>query len=262
MVYNEILNENALQTDYLADITLESVEESQYEPTLEGAMMHVLEAEENWNALQQRIGIIELAKFSKAGEEVVFEAEESESLFTKVINWFKTQWGKFVAFCKKFINAMAAKVKSDAAFVKKFENAKVTVPKDFKKKIYPFNIGFRLNHGIEVSDTVIKNAFSMQPSLDISKQTAETELEKFKAGKEAVMSALRGASMGLKEAVDSKEYSKKLIAKFRSGKTEAEETDITETFVKTLVPLVKSTKESVTAANDDLKAMKIGRAHV
>lgn len=256
--FNLQLEQNVEVPNYLVDINEDTVDESPYEPTLEGAMMHILEAEENWNAFQQAVALTELKGFTESGDvDYVLEAEQSEGFFTKAINWMRSMFGKVVQTFKKFVNYITSKVASDKHFIKKFEQSKLVVPSGFTFKGFRFNIdAVKIDARGNAIDTVIAKYFPLQKGSLKQADNIIGTLEKYNSNKGACMDEMRAASIGVPGQVSAKEAKLELKKMFRSGKTQPESISVSQNDLSSYIKIVKSHKESVDAAKTSMDKIK------
>lgn len=242
--------------DYLEDINEDTVEESQYEPTVEGAMMHIMEAEENWNKFQQAVALTELKGFKESGDvDFVLEAEQGESFFSKAIGWFKSMWGKIVQTYKKFVSYMMAKVSSDKQFIKKFEGAKINVPSGFKFKGYVYDFTFTLAEAGSKIDSVINQYFKLTSNDLNNTEEVQKALQDFNSNKNTVFGKMRGAVIG-KDSATNSEFRKELQKKFRGGKDKPEEFSVSNGDIPGYIKIVKSHADAVSKAKSAMDDMK------
>ena len=252
------LKENVEIPNYLADINEETVEESPYEPTFEGAMMHILEAEENWSKFQQATALTELKGFTESGDvEYVLEAEQSESFFTKAINWMRSMFAKVVQTFKKFVNYISGKVATDKHFNKKFENTKLTVPNGFTFKGFRFSTNaLNMDTRAKEIDKVIKEYFPLQQGNLKDADNIIKSLEKYNSNKNACIDEMRAASIMGTGQISAKEAKLELNKLFRSGKTQPEAISISSSDLTYYINKVKSHKDAVGAAKKSMDTIK------
>lgn len=98
---NNVVKESV---DYLADVKLASYSENT--TLMEDSLMAVAESENEWNQMMQNVALQELAVLEATGQEMVYEAADKESFFTKVINWFKSLWSKIAGLFNKLIQSI------------------------------------------------------------------------------------------------------------------------------------------------------------
>ena len=256
--FNLQLEQNLNIPDYLVDVNEDTVDESPYEPTLEGAMMHILEAEENWNAFQQAVALTELKGFTESGDvDYVLEAEQSEGFFTKAINWMRSMFEKVVQTFKKFVNYITSKVASDKHFIKKFENSKLVVPSGFTFKGFKFNTeALKINaRGTDI-DKVIKKYFPLGKGSLKDADNIIKALETYNSNKAACVDEMRAAAIGVSGQVAAKEAKIELKKMFRSGKTQPESISLSSGDLSGYINKVKSHKDAVKKAKDAMDGIK------
>lgn len=120
------------QTDYLADVQLESY--SEYTSVMEDTMYAYAESERAWMEMMQGVALQELAVLESTGSEMIYEAADIKGFFDKVINWFKGLWSKIAGIFSKFITQIGARLSDDKKFVEKYRNTvlkgQVNIPAD------------------------------------------------------------------------------------------------------------------------------------
>jgi hypothetical protein len=258
MIYDKFTSVIEGSTDYVADITMDSVEESAYEPTMEGTLMHLLEAEENWNQIQEAIAFSELKGFMESGDpEYVLEAEQSEGMFTTVINWFKSMLAKIAAILKKFVNYMASKVASDKQFIKKFESIKgdLVIPSGFKFKGFNFSFNYDLATGNSKMTSIIDSTFNRAPGNN-SASEIKSVTDQIKSGKKSFSAKLRAAALGKSGNMEEKEFRTELKKMFRSNSATPTQISVSKSDIDKYFNCVSSHKDAVKMAKDNLKKFK------
>ncbi len=115
-VYSSYANQ-----DVLAEVQIRNFTDNL--SIMECTMYSLAESEHAWNHIMEGIAVQELAVLESTGEEMVYEAEQKESFFTKIINWFKEKWAAIAGLFKKALVWIESKIKDDKKFGEKYKTA-------------------------------------------------------------------------------------------------------------------------------------------
>lgn len=260
--FDEAVQTAGEEINYLADINEDTVEESQYEIGLEGTMMHLYEAEEAWNKIQTYVAIEEFMGFKETGDtEYVLEGEKSESFFTSVINWFKSMAGKVVATFKKFVNYMASKIKSDKAFIKKFDGKikNLVIPSGFTFKGYNYSIDSAI---VSKNSDKIKNYIMQKMPRSIvsitqrATEEAKKELDSYNSQKDSIKATIKGLGVGNNKSMSEKEFGIELTKLFRSEQAVPSQISVTSSLLEEYFTYVSSHQDNVKEAKKSMEIIK------
>lgn len=107
---------------------------------MEAAFQCMQECEINWNTLNERLAMNELAYLQENGREIVYEEEAKQNLIQKGIELVKSWLSKILGVLKKFAAEISARV---ANMTKTLGNKKLTAdatwPADAKVNDYDYN---------------------------------------------------------------------------------------------------------------------------
>lgn len=264
MNFLRCLNENYESgVDHLVDINEETVQESQYEIGIEGALAHVYESQLNWNRIEEAINYTELTGFNATGDvDYVMESGKMKQMFDKIIEWFKSMWAKFVSGFKKFTSFIMSKIKSDKGFIKKFKEMKLTVQSDMPPlKIFKYTID--ANHSSleaelrKYCDSVMKRDIKSIMGSNELKDIAR-EVENVRSDMGNHIGTMRGivctGSSG--SSISERDFVMRLKAKFRNGSTKPQEVKITQSDVAEYLKIVEDSNTTIKSAKDALAAIK------
>lgn len=137
MIYNTTLTAVS-ESDILS--LLENTEDRFESYTIaEATAITVAEQEENWTRFMKGIGLSELSTVME-GEEVIYEGARLKGFIDKAKAYFKMALNKLAEITKSFIAKFDQFVKSNDAFIKKYEKTLkgMTIPSDFEFKGYKF----------------------------------------------------------------------------------------------------------------------------
>lgn len=94
-------------------------EENSYE--LDEAMLYaVMDSDNNFNTIMEAMMLQEVQYFINNGREMIYEEVNVKGIFGKIKAAVKKAWEKIKQVFKKCIQWLSSKVKSDAAFIKKY----------------------------------------------------------------------------------------------------------------------------------------------
>ena len=245
MIYNSTIN-SVNESEAMS--LLENAEDRfEYETIAEATAIVVAEQEANWTRFMKGVGFSELSTIME-GEEVIYEGARLEAFFDKAKAYFKMALNKLAEITKRFIANVEKFVRSNDAFIKKYEtqirNAKF--PSDFSFKGYKFN------------DEVLDKA----PVYDLVIREKDADFTKIDSRVEGILS--RKESFSREKAEDylckgeGDTFAEKVFINFHGG---SEKVDITpdSKFMDQQIKIVKNTKgikesakKSYTAAHKEV----------
>ena len=190
-----------------------------HEPGLEGACHIVAEAEANYNAIMQAVGVAELAVFESTGQEMVYEAADIKGFFGKIKEYFVNLLQKIKGLFKKFFAMFDSYVKNDKDFINKYKKDLVGAnTRGFKYKGYHFTLD-----AVDVNKAASKIESLLPNSTPTDKNGLDEFIKKFEDRAELI-EKIRGAVVG-ESSLEAAEFTKELFKKLRSGEDTKEELD-------------------------------------
>lgn len=167
MIYNSAING---VNESAAMSLLENADDRfEYETMAEATAIVVAEQEANWTRFMKGVGLGELSTIME-GEEVIYEGAKLDAFLDKAKAYFKMALNKLAEITKRFIVNVEKFVRSNDAFIKKYEtqikNAKF--PSDFSFKGYNFN-----NAALDGTPTYNTTAVTVTADIDKDKYTRE-----------------------------------------------------------------------------------------
>ena len=107
------VNESTFEMDY------ENFIECHEENMLEAGATILVEAEQNWNAIMEAVGIEEVRAYAE-GTEAITESGRVGGMLEKAKQFFMNLWKKVVGMFKKLLSIFDQQASKDKAFVKKY----------------------------------------------------------------------------------------------------------------------------------------------
>lgn len=246
---------NILTESTEVEIDLDTIQESAFEPGIQGAMMHVLECEENWKNIMEAVAFTELSYFAENGVEMVYEASSMTSFFSKVRQFFEKIIEKVASLFKKFIGLINSYVRSDADFIKKYRNQLLSAStKGFTYNGFKFTIDrVNVNSCASAVQNIINSKIKpFTPSLDVAymKNTAVSVRE----NREDILQLMRGTCVTGQTSIEGREFQKELFKTLRNGEENAVE--IKTVNVSDLLSTISGAKEARKEAEKAYKDVK------
>lgn len=171
MIYNSAIN-SVNESEAMS--LLENAETRfEYETMAEATAIVVAEQEANWTRFMKGIGFSELSTVME-GEEVIYEGARLDAFIDKAKAYFKMALNKLAELTKRFIVNVEKFVRSNDAFIKKYEKQikDAKFPSDFSYKGYNFN-----DKALDETPTYGINRVS---SVDFIKSSADRILDRDK----------------------------------------------------------------------------------
>lgn len=215
MIYNSAIN-GVNESEAMS--LLENAEDRfEYETIAEATAIVIGEQEANWTRFMKGVGFSELSTIME-GEEVIYEGAKLDAFIDKAKAYFKMALNKLAELTKRFIAFVERFVRSNDAFIKKYEtqirNAKF--PSDFSYKGYNFN-----DAALDKEPTYNTTAITVTADIDKDNYTREK-------AEDAVCSG------------EGDTFAEKVFIHFHKGK---EKVDIKSPDMSKQIEIVKKTKK-------------------
>ena len=255
------VNESAFDMDY------ENYIECHEENMLEAGANILIEAEQNWNAIMQAVGIEEVKAYAE-GTEVITEAGRIGGMLDKAKQFFQNLWQKVVGMFKKLLSILDQQAKKDKDFVKKYraDVQKVMSKKDWNEnlniKYYPFKTdGKELGAWTGQAKANMINKIGKIPFECKVDSLSDNDIKGFDelSWKDEINDKVRGAALGSDSTESESEFRKEMKDKIYGDLDSSK--DVTQDLVLESFRLIegsekakKDLKDAFKGIDDSLKA--------
>lgn len=257
------------------DVKTVTVEAQHYSDSLsimETGYLILEENEANWNTLMKAVGLQELNCLETTGSEMVYTEAAKNEFVDGVITWFKNAFAKIKGLFDKFMAKINSLIKSDEAFVKKYE-AKIldgakNIPDSLSFKGYEFknllDWDFPDDKNFDInSDNVFRKCidfvnaegeYNDDGDIEYDTEGIKKAVEQFEEQKKVNMEAIIGELFDFSQKCTSKEFASK-FKPYLYGEKKVLGVDYLSD-AKTFIEEIKSAKTTKDEAKKDFEKLR------